>query len=262
MTTVEAVARACREATDIDVLVMTMRAQRMMDGDDYINGTHAEGGAGSSGGNSSSSVGKWGDKRIFTTGEAAEVCKVSQQTIIRCFDAGRLGGFRVPGSKFRRIPRADLIRFMKDNEIPTDILEASVSDHSMTSTLDSSGSRRVLIVDDDKQILEMFQDLLARETNMQVQFASTGYDAGLLTASFRPHLIILDYMLPDINGNIVCKRLRERPELRSTKVLFVSGVVSPDEIAGLKQAGGDDFLPKPFDIHELRRRMTRLLPAE
>ena len=47
----------------------------------------------------------FGCKKIFTTGEAAQVCKVSQQTIIRCFDSGRLTGFRVPGSKFRRLPR-------------------------------------------------------------------------------------------------------------------------------------------------------------
>jgi len=65
----------------------------------------------------------WAEKRIFTTGEAADVCKVSQQTIIRCFDSGRLGGFRVPGSKFRRIPRADLIKFMRENEIPVDVLD-------------------------------------------------------------------------------------------------------------------------------------------
>jgi len=57
-------------------------------------------------------------KDVYTTGEAAEICKVSQQTIIRCFDAGRLGGFRVPGSKFRRIPRDALVKFMKDNQIP------------------------------------------------------------------------------------------------------------------------------------------------
>ena len=63
-------------------------------------------------------------KTVFTTGEAAEICKVSQQTIIRCFDAGRLGGFRVPGSKFRRIPRADLIKFMKGNSIPMENLAA------------------------------------------------------------------------------------------------------------------------------------------
>lgn len=59
------------------------------------------------------------EQTIFTTGEVAKICKVSQQTIIRCFDNGRIGGFRVPGSKFRRIPRAELLKFMQDNEIPT-----------------------------------------------------------------------------------------------------------------------------------------------
>ena len=73
-------------------------------------------------------------KKVFTTGEAAQLCKVSQQTIIRCFDSGRLQGFRVPGSRFRRIPRDELIRFMRQNGIPTDALERS--------------RRRVLIVDD------------------------------------------------------------------------------------------------------------------
>ena len=66
----------------------------------------------------------WAEKQVFTTGEAAEICKVSQQTIIRCFDSGRLNGFRVPGSRFRRIPRAELLRFMKANEIPTETLES------------------------------------------------------------------------------------------------------------------------------------------
>src|SRR5579862_571663 len=62
-------------------------------------------------------------KDVYTTGEAADICKVSQQTIIRCFDAGRLGGFRVPGSKFRRIPRDSLVKFMKENAIPLDNLD-------------------------------------------------------------------------------------------------------------------------------------------
>ena len=51
-------------------------------------------------------------KTVFTTGEAAKICKVSQQTIIRCFDSGQLKGFRVPGSRFRRIPRDQLYAFM------------------------------------------------------------------------------------------------------------------------------------------------------
>ena len=64
-------------------------------------------------------------KQVFTTGEAAELCNVSQQTIIRCFDQGRLDGFRVPGSRFRRIPRASLLKFMQDNGIPAVALEAA-----------------------------------------------------------------------------------------------------------------------------------------
>ena len=71
-------------------------------------------------------------KTVFTTGEAAKICKVSQQTIIRCFDSGQLKGFRVPGSRFRRIPRDVLYKFMKENGIPTDALE--------------SGKRKALIV--------------------------------------------------------------------------------------------------------------------
>lgn len=187
----------------------------------------------------------WADKRIFTTGEAADVCKVSQQTIIRCFDSGRLGGFRVPGSKFRRIPRADLIKFMRDNEIPTDILEA--------------GPKRVLVVDDDSHIVEMFKDLLGREQGVEVRTASTGYDAGLLTESFRPHLILLDYMLPDVNGNIVCQRLREREEFKDTKIIFVSGVVDASEVEQLKAAGADDIIRKPFDVNQLMGRVRDLL---
>lgn len=187
----------------------------------------------------------WADKKIFTTGEAAEICKVSQQTIIRCFDSGRLGGFRVPGSKFRRIPRAELIKFMKANDIPLGAIEG--------------GATRVLVVDDDEQILEMFRDLLERDERFEVQTCSTGYDAGMLTESFKPHVIVLDYMLPDVNGNIVCRRIREREEMRDTKIIFVSGVVKQDEINGLLEAGADDFVRKPFDVGELVERMTRLV---
>ena len=55
-------------------------------------------------------------KSVFTTGEAADICGLSQQTIIRCFDSGQLGGFRVPGSRFRRIPREKLLKFLKKEE--------------------------------------------------------------------------------------------------------------------------------------------------
>ena len=187
----------------------------------------------------------WVGKQVFTTGEAAEVCKVSQQTIIRCFDSGRLNGFRVPGSRFRRIPRAELLRFMKANDIPTDALESS--------------RKRVLVVDDDEQIVELFVDVLGRDDRFEIKTAGTGYDAGLMTEQFKPHLILLDYMLPDINGNLVCERIKANPDLGNTKIIIMSGVVNQDEISALKNSGADDFVKKPFNIEQLIQRMAELV---
>jgi excisionase family DNA binding protein len=187
----------------------------------------------------------WADKQVFTTGEAAEICKVSQQTIIRCFDSGRLQGFRVPGSRFRRIPRAELLRFMKSNEIPTDSLE------SMT--------KRILIVDDDERIIELFRDVLGTDERFEIKTASTGYDAGLLTEQFRPHLILLDFMLPDVNGNLVCQRIKSNPDLAETKIVIVSGVVNQADIQKLADHGADGFVKKPFDVEKLVNHIEKLL---
>lgn len=184
-------------------------------------------------------------KEVYTTGEAAEICKVSQQTIIRCFDAGRLGGFRVPGSKFRRIPRDALMKFMKENSIPLDNLD--------------SGRRKVLVVDDDAEIVELFVDVLNRDGRFEVKTASSGYDAGVLTQEFNPDLMILDYMLPDINGNVVCQTVRNNPKFEHMKIIIVSGVVNQEEINELLQAGADDFVKKPFNIEKLVERMVELL---
>lgn len=189
--------------------------------------------------------GEWADKKVFTTGEAAQVCKVSQQTIIRCFDSGRLTGFRVPGSKFRRIPRDELIRFMRANGIPLDPLEG--------------GKRRILIVDDDPAVNQLFVDVLSRDGRFEVETAMTGYEAGLLTESFRPHLMILDYMLPDINGNVVCERIKSRESTRDTRIIFISGVVDQSEVQSLLDSGADDFIKKPFDVDRLIARIAELL---
>ncbi len=185
------------------------------------------------------------EKQVYTTGEAAEVCKVSQQTIIRCFDAGRLNGFRVPGSRFRRIPREELLRFMKSNDIPTDGFD--------------TGSKRVLIVDDDPHIVEMLKDVLESDPRLDVQTAGTGYEAGAMSQSFKPDLMLLDYMLPDINGNVVVESSRKDAALAEMKIMIISGVVRQEEIDGLLSAGADEFLKKPFDIQTLQSRITALL---
>jgi len=184
-------------------------------------------------------------KDLFTTGEAAEICRVSQQTIIRCFDSGRLQGFRVPGSKFRRIPRQHLVRFMRDNSIPLDHLE--------------SGKRKVLVVDDDAEIVELMSDILSRDGRFETRTASSGYEAGMVTEQFRPDLILLDYMLPDVNGNVVCQTIKKNPELENTKVIIVSGVIKEDEIEQLLKSGAEGFVKKPFTISELTDKINAAL---
>jgi DNA-binding response OmpR family regulator len=165
--------------------------------------------------------------------------------VIRCFDSGRLRGFRVPGSKFRRIPREALIQFMKENGIPLDRLDM--------------GKKRVLVVDDDPAIVEMLVELLERDGRFEVQTAVTGFDAGLRTKEFRPDIIVLDYMLPDINGNVVIRTIRDDSSLQDVKIIIVSGVVNRADVQDLLDCGADDFLQKPFSIEQLVRRITELV---
>jgi excisionase family DNA binding protein len=187
------------------------------------------------------------EKQVLTTGEAAELCRVSQQTIIRCFDSGRLTGFRVPGSRFRRIPRSELIRFMRINEIPVDLLD--------------DDQVRVLVVDDDPSIVRIIEEMLGREERFEVRTASTGYDAGMMTREFRPNIVLLDYMLPDVNGNVVCERIKSDSDLADTRIIIISGVVRQEEIDALLESGADAFIPKPFQVEELIQKIDELVVA-
>lgn len=184
-------------------------------------------------------------KELYTTGEAADICNLSQQTIIRCFDSGRLRGFRIPGSKFRKIPKDSLLKFMKDNNIPMQNLQ--------------SGRKRLLVVDDDAEIVEMMTDVFGRDGRFETKTASTGYDAGIMTQKFRPDLILLDYMLPDVNGNIVCKTIRGNPEFSNTKIIIISGVINQTEIDELLKSGAQAFMKKPFNITELIEKIAAVL---
>src|SRR5947199_4067022 len=175
-------------------------------------------------------------KTVFTTGEAAKICKVSQQTIIRCFDNGQLKASRVPGSRFRRIPREALYKFMKDNGIPTDALE--------------SGKRKVLLVDDDTELVALMNKFLDEDGRFEVRIASNGFDAGMMVKDYRPDLIVLDVMLPDINGKEVCHRVRADPSMEDVRIICISGLIEDDKVQELKLAGADEFVRTPFDAYE------------
>ena len=187
-------------------------------------------------------------KTVFTTGEAAKICKVSQQTIIRCFDSGQLRGFRVPGSRFRRIPRDVLYRFMKENGIPTDALE--------------SGRRKALIVDDDEELVELIRDALEADGRFEIRVANNGFDAGMMVREYHPDVIVLDVMLPDINGKEVCQRVRSDNALDDVKIICISGMVEQDKVEDLKASGANEFMQKPFEVENLIERICMLLDVE
>jgi DNA-binding response OmpR family regulator len=134
---------------------------------------------------------------------------------------------------------------MKDNSIPLDALE--------------SGKRKILVVDDDPEIVELIVDVLTRDGRFEVKTASSGYEAGIATQQFQPDVILLDYMLPDVNGNVVCQTIRRNPEFTNIKIIIVSGVVKQDEIDQLLKSGAEGFVKKPFSVNELIDKITASL---
>ena len=125
------------------------------------------------------------DKQVFTTGEAAKVCNVSQQTIIRCFDNGRLQGFKVPGSRFRRIPRGELLRFMQQNNMDTARL--------------GSGCLQVLVIGLDGVGVDGVINTHAAGHNVKINHANDAWTAGFIAHECNPNLILIDSSIDGVN---------------------------------------------------------------
>ena len=141
-----------------------------------------------------------------------------------------------------------LYRFMKDNGIPTDALE--------------SGRRKALIVDDDEELVELIRDVFDADGRFDVRVANNGFDAGMMVKEYKPDIIVLDVMLPDINGKEVCQRVRSDSALDDVRIICISGMVEADKIDDLKEAGADDFMQKPFEVDALFARVCDLLDIE
>ena len=182
--------------------------------------------------------------RVFTTGEVATICGVSADTVSRWFDLGQIEGYRLGPGGDRRIPYDNLRTFMLNHGIPVERLE--------------EGERRILVVDDDPYYLDIIPSILAREDDFVVLTASTGFDAGAIIVEHNPQLVILDIHLSDMDGRMVCERVKARVETRNTRILGISGFIEDDEVLELSSFGFDDFLKKPFRVEELAQRVHHL----
>ena len=176
-------------------------------------------------------------KDVLTTGEVAKICNVAPRTVSKWFDSGALHGYRKPGSKDRRIPLNQLIRFMKQHGMPLNGL--------------MTGCTRVLIVDDEQDIVEVLEKILEDEAKYEVEVARSGFAAGLTAEKFRPHVILMDMHLSDIDGREVARQVKSNPDLQLTKVIAISGKMTEDEAKNLPPNEFDGFLRKPFHVRQV-----------
>ncbi|MHC4447591.1 MAG: response regulator [Planctomycetota bacterium] len=177
------------------------------------------------------------EKDVLTTGEVAKICNVASRTVSKWFDSGQLRGYRIPGSKDRRIPVSSLIKFMKSHGIPMDGL--------------MSGNTRVLIVDDDEEIVATLQKILTDQTNYDVRSATSAFAAGVECERFRPHVMLLDVHLADGDGREIASVLGDSEDLEVTRIIATSDKLTDGQAAQLTHQGFDSTLRKPFSVRQV-----------
>jgi excisionase family DNA binding protein len=181
------------------------------------------------------------EKEVLTTGEVAKICKVAPRTVSKWFDSGALPGYRIPGSRDRRIPVSNLIKFMKAHNIPMD---------GMTT-----GRTRVLLVDDDREVVETLQRILSESTSYEVRTATSGFQAGMECQAFRPHVLLLDIHIGDGDGKQLVDAVRRNDNLQFTKIIAMSGKLTDGQAQALRAGATgqsfDGFLKKPFQVRQV-----------
>jgi len=176
-------------------------------------------------------------KTVLTTGEVAKICSVAPRTVSKWFDQGHLKGYRIPGSKDRRIPLEHLIQFMKSNNIPLNGLE--------------TGEQRVLVVEQEQSFADRVAETLSKNGDFDVAVAQSAFEAGVMAHANKPHIVIVNVQSTDIDPKAISRTLRTTNGLREVKIVGIGQSLSDHDGESLRQAGFDAFLSKPFEIGAL-----------
>jgi excisionase family DNA binding protein len=185
-------------------------------------------------------------KDVLTTGDVARTCGVTIRTVIKWFEEGRLEGYKLPGSRDRRFTRSAVERFLKQNDMPLELLGRTADD-----------APRVLVADDDAAVLGLVERCLVELGTLRVSTASSGWEAGLKTASWRPDVLLLDYRLGDTTGDEVTLAVRRLDATYRPAVIIMSAFLQAEDVARVLAGGADAFLRKPFEVGELRNTVLR-----
>ena len=182
-------------------------------------------------------------KDVLTTGQVAQICNVAPRTVTKWFDNGQLRGYRIPGSKDRRIPLSELLRFMKEHNIPTDGLE--------------KGKIRILLIDSQVECAARFANDLQTKGSFEVKCAHNSFDAGLLAQKFSPNVILIDLMSRDIDAQNVCNYVRNNQELADCSLIALAGGLSEKEAKNLERNGFDAVVTDSSDTREVLTHIQR-----
>ena len=183
-------------------------------------------------------------REVLTTGQVAKICKVAPRTVAKWFDSGQLRGYRIPGSKDRRIPLNQLIRFMQAHGMPLEGIE--------------TGDTRVLILDEEHELSTLLRDALQTEGKYSVDIAATIFEAGVFAHCNRPHAIVADVSMPGLQPKRLCQFLRTSEVFQDVKLIAVSGAMTRGQGAAQLQNGFDAYLPKPFEVRQLANTIDEL----
>jgi excisionase family DNA binding protein len=183
---------------------------------------------------------------FFTTFEISQICGVNPTTVQNWVKGKKLRAFQTPGGH-RRVRPEDLISFLKEFGMP---LPADLCQNPPL----------IMIVDDESDILDMLEALMKSGDDVaNVVRARNGVDALLMIGETKPDLLVLDIMMPEMNGYEVCKKLKSGPGTRNIRIAAISGDHSPAVRERVLNAGADLFFTKPLEIVEFRKQCLHLL---
>lgn len=177
------------------------------------------------------------DKEVLTTGEVAKICNVAPRTVSKWFDSGSLKGYRIPGSRDRRIPSVELMKFMRAHGIPLEGM--------------NSGRTRVLLVDAEKDVVDTLERILTEQTSYEIRTASTAFQAGMECEKFKPHVVLMDIHLGENDAKMFVDNIRRSEHLQFTKIVAMSGKLTEGQSQSLRSQGFDSFLKKPFQVRQV-----------
>lgn len=192
---------------------------------------------------------------VFTVNQVGEFLQVSPQTIVNWIEAGRLEAYKTPGGH-RRIKKSDLEAFVKQHDMPV---------FGLPSDPDEGGNKmkKILVVDDDQVIVATITAGLEEDPHdYEVISAADGFEAGIQVSHFKPDVLILDIMMPDIDGYEVCRKLKSLEETKHIKIIVLSGYLDEESYKKMREYGADLCFSKPLPLDKLKEEIARLLYPE